>query len=82
MRQGKDADEISRLKEEFCEGIIKARNQANLSQPRLAELTGVAQPIIARVERSRINPTIITVLKILQPLGKTIKVVDIEKPHK
>ena len=41
------------------------------------ELSGVKQPIIARMEKGHTNAQIETILKILAPLGKTLAVVPI-----
>ena len=59
--------------------IIKARQEKGISQKKLEELSGVKQPIIARMEKGTTNPQIDTILKILVPLGKTLAVVPLEK---
>lgn len=58
--------------------IIKARQEKGLSQKKLEELSGVKQPIIARMERGATNPQLDTILKVLAPLGKTLAIVPIE----
>lgn len=55
--------------------LIDARNEGKISQRQLEELSGVKQPIIARIEKGDVNPRIDTVLKLLAPLGKTLAVV-------
>ena len=57
--------------------LIKARNEKGISQKKLEELSGVKQPIIARMEKGHTNAQIETILKILAPLGKTLAVVPI-----
>ena len=37
------------------------------------------QPVIARMERGLTDPQLTTILKVLRPLGKTLKIVDIEE---
>ena len=59
--------------------LIKARQEKGLSQKKLEELSGVKQPIIARMEKGTTNPQLDTILKILAPLGKTLAVVPIKK---
>ena len=61
--------------------LIKARQEKGLSQKKLEELSGVKQPIIARMERGSTDPRLDTVLKILAPLGKTLAVVPLEKKN-
>jgi len=58
--------------------VIEARKEKGLSQRDLAELSGVKQPAIARLESMQSTPKIDTLLKILQPLGYTLTVVPIE----
>ena len=52
--------------------LIEARQKHGISQKRLEELSGVKQPVIARMERGGTNPQLDTVLKLLAPLGKTL----------
>lgn len=59
--------------------LIKARDEKRISQKQLEELSGVKQPVIARMERGKTSPRLDTVLKVLAPLGKTLQVVPIEK---
>lgn len=57
--------------------LIKARKEKGLSQKKLEELSGVKQPIIARMEKGVTNPQIDTILKLLVPLGKTLAIVPL-----
>ena len=58
--------------------LIKARTEKGISQKKLEELSGVKQPIIARMERGTTNPQINTLLKVLAPLGKTLAIVPLK----
>ncbi|MCM1298127.1 MAG: helix-turn-helix transcriptional regulator [Firmicutes bacterium] len=58
--------------------LIKAREEKGISQKKLEELSGVKQPVIARMEKGSSSPQIKTVLKVLAPLGKTLRIVDME----
>ena len=58
--------------------IIKARKEKGLSQRELEQLSGVKQPIIARMENGTSVPNLSTILKLLAPLGKTLAVVPLE----
>lgn len=58
--------------------LIKARQDKGLSQKKLEELSGVKQPVIARMEKGATNPQLDTVLKVLAPLGKTLAVVPLD----
>jgi ribosome-binding protein aMBF1 (putative translation factor) len=57
--------------------IAKARAAKGLSQRKLEEMSGVKQPVIARMEKGNTNPQLSSVLKVLAPLGKTLRIVDI-----
>ena len=61
--------------------IIKARHEKGLTQKQLEEISGVKQPVIARIEKGTNNPQISTILKLLVPLGKTLAIVPL-KPAK
>ena len=59
--------------------LIKARKEKGISQKKLEEMSGVKQPIIARMEAGSTSPNIDTVLKVLAPLGKTLYIGDMSK---
>ena len=59
--------------------LINARLEKGISQKKLEELSGVKQPVIARMERGSTNPQINTILKVLAPLGKTLAIVPLEQ---
>lgn len=58
--------------------LIKARNEKGISQKKLEEMSGVSQPVIARMETGKTSPQLDTVLKVLASLGKTLAVVPLE----
>lgn len=58
--------------------LIKARQEKGISQKKLEELSGVKQPIIARMEKGNTSPQLDTILKVLAPLGKTLAVVPLD----
>ena len=57
--------------------LIKARQERGLSQKKLEELSGVKQPVIARMEKGQTSPQLDTILKDLAPLGKTLAIVPL-----
>lgn len=59
--------------------LINARLEKGISQKKLEELSGVKQPVIARMERGSTNLQINTILKVLAPLGKTLAIVPLEQ---
>ena len=59
--------------------LIKARREKGISQKKLEELSGVKQPVIARMEKGSTSPQVGTLLKVLAPLGKTLAVVPLKQ---
>ena len=57
--------------------LIEAREEKGLSQRELAEISGVKQPAIARLESMKATPQIDTLFKVLNPLGYTIEIVPL-----
>lgn len=55
--------------------LIKARNEQGVSQKKLEEISGVKQPVIARIETGKSIPQVSTLIKLLVPLGKTLAIV-------
>jgi len=58
--------------------MIEAREEKGLSQRELAEMSGVKQPAIARLESLRATPQIDTLFRVLYPLGYTLEIVPID----
>ena len=57
--------------------IINSRQIRGITQKKLEELSGVRQPIIARLEKGTTDPQISTLLKVLASLGKTLIIADL-----
>ena len=64
---------------EIIQATIDARKKANLTQRELSEKTGIIQPTIARIEKRKTSPQTSTLIKLLYPLGYTLKVVPLQK---
>lgn len=62
--------------------LIKARREKGISQKQLEELSGVKQPVIARMEKGYTSPQLDTILKLLVPLGKTLAIVPLGNTQK
>ena len=59
--------------------LTKARKEKGISQRELGELSGVKQPVIARMENGSTTPNLSTILKVLAPLGKTLYIGDLKQ---
>ncbi|MDE7120828.1 MAG: helix-turn-helix domain-containing protein [Oscillospiraceae bacterium] len=68
-----------RLRVALIGEIVKARQEKGISQKKLEELSGVKQPIIARMEKGSTSPQLETVLKVLAPLGMTLALVPLNE---
>jgi len=64
------------LKIDLVGKLIEAREQKGISQKRLAEMSGLKQPAIARLEKMQATPQIDTLFRILKPLGYTLEIVS------
>ncbi len=58
--------------------LVKARQEQGISQKQLEILSGVKQPVIARMEKGYTSPQLDTILKVLAPLGKTLAIVPLK----
>ena len=61
----------SRARVEIISSIIDARQAKGLSQKELAEITGIKQPAIARLENGHISPSVDTINR-LWPLWENV----------
>ena len=52
--------------------LIEARRAKGITQRKLAELSGIKQPMIARIEKFDTTPRIDTLAKLYYPLGLTL----------
>lgn len=74
----KASEEIFEKKQRLVHEILRTRREMNMTQKNIEVACGVKQPVIARMERGLTDPQLTTILKVLHPLGKTLKIVDID----
>lgn len=67
------------LEKQVIRATIEARKKANITQQELSKLSGIIQPSIAKIERGVRIPQYTTLIKLLYPLGYTLKVVPLGK---
>lgn len=70
---------LSELEYNLIVDFIKLRKGKNLSQQQMGEASETIRETIAKIENQIISPQINTLIKILEPLGYTIKIVKIKK---
>ena len=68
-----------KLEMDIIKATIEARKKNNLTQRELSRISGIKQPVIARIEKQTNSPQIYTLLKLLYPMGYTLRVVPLEK---
>lgn len=73
--EGRDAERVFRAAYAFGHVIYSARKARNLRQSDLAELSGIAQADISRIERGQVAPTTQTLLRLTTALGVEIQFV-------
>ena len=67
------------LEVEIIGKLIEAREQKGITQEKLAEMSGLNQSAIARLEKMSAKPQINTLIKILTPLGYKLSIVPTEQ---
>ena len=67
----------SDLQVELMIQIARARKESGITQKKLEELSGVKQPVIARMETGATSPKLDTVMKLLAALGKKLIITDL-----
>ncbi len=54
--------------------LMQLRKQMGVTQKELASVSGVNQAEISRIERGEINPTVLTLARLLRPLGARLSI--------
>ena len=67
------------LYQEFIKDFIRFRKENNLTQDLFAQFSNISRTKIARIENGSHAPTILSLLKILGPIGYTIKIEKVKK---
>ena len=70
---------LDSLEQEFIDSVVKLRKDKRLTQQEIANNAGVIRETIARIENRITSPQVNTLIKILEPLGYTIKLTRISK---
>ena len=73
-----EEEELIKLEMDIINATIEARKENNLTQRELSKISGVKQPVIARIEKRTNSPRIDTLFKLLYPMGYTIRIVPLE----
>ena len=66
------------LQMDLINAVIEARESKKLTQRELSKQSGIKQPSIARIEKGINSTQTRTLIKLLKPMGYTIRVVPIQ----
>ena len=72
---------VIRAKAKLLGEIIDARQELQLTQKKLESMSGIKQPMIAKIENGNVNPSLDSLLRLLVSMGKTTKVVPIRTTY-
>ena len=78
----KEFDAKSNLQAALIAAMIETRKEKNISQRDLEKLSGVKQPVIARIEKGENSPQVSTLLKLLAAMDKTLAIVPLKATAK
>ena len=67
-------NKLEELEQEFINDFINIRKKKRLSQREFAEYSGVGRVQIAKIENRIASPCLKSLIKILEPLGYTVKI--------
>ena len=73
-----EEDEEMRLEIDLIKAVIEVRKKSKLTQRELSEKSGIIQPSIAKIENFSRSPQATTLIKLLYPMGYTIRVVPLD----
>lgn len=62
--------------------LAALRKERKLTQVQLAQRSGVPQSEISKIESASVNPSEVTLLRILAPLGCTLGIVRLPRGHR
>ena len=76
MKEPKYRKAHAELEDEFAlaKAVIAARNRAGLTQSELAHKMGTTQPVVARMEGGRVQPSLRTLHRLAQATGSRLSI--------
>jgi transcriptional regulator with XRE-family HTH domain len=76
MKEPKYRKAHAELEDEFAlaKAVIAARNRAGLTQSELAIKMGTTQPVVARMEGGRVQPSLRTLHRLAQATGSRLSI--------
>lgn len=72
-------ENLIELEKEIIRAMVRIREEKGVTQAQLADMCGMKQPVIARLEKNTHSPQLDSLLKVLTSMGYTLKVVPLKK---
>lgn len=69
-------EDAERRTYEIVDEMVRARRVSGMRQIEVASASGVTQSYLSLIENHKATPTLKTMLMVLTPMGKTLKIVD------
>lgn len=66
---------MTKEEKELIETLVRKRKTMGMTQGKLAELAGIKQPAIARMESLSVNPTLNTLIKVTNAMQVKLEIV-------
>ena len=70
---------LQEIEYKFIQDLVNLRHEKKLTQQQVADNAKVIRETIARIENGMTSPQVNTLIKILEPIGYTIRIVPIDK---
>jgi len=72
-------EKVIELEKNLIRTLVRIREEKGLTQTQVAEICGVKQSMIGRMETATHSPQIDSLLRVLVPLGYTLQIVPLKK---
>lgn len=70
---------LMELEYEIIQDFVKTRKNQKMTQAKLAQEANLLRETIARIENLMTSPKLNTLIKLLEPMGYTLKIVKLDK---
>lgn len=77
LNLSEEDESVIELEKELIRTLVSIREERGVTQKQLAEMSGLKQPMIARLEKATHSPQVDSLLKVLVPLGYTLQIVPL-----
>ena len=79
LKLTEEDEKLIELEKDLIHTMVEIREEKGVTQGQLAEIAGIKQSAVARLEKATHSPQISSLLKVLVPLGYTLQIVPLRK---